>query len=336
MERLIIYHTIAFSLGFFLDLIVGDPYSIPHPIRWIGRMIGFLDKRLLGDIKNDSKQRNPKWERLKGTVLVIMVILITLLCVTLIIWGAYYLSAVSGIVVEAILTAYLLACKSLKDESMKVYRKLKDEDLNGARDAVSMIVGRDTDCLDEIGVTKATVETIAENASDGVIAPMIYACIGGPVLGFIYKAINTCDSMIGYHNDRYEYFGTAGARLDDVVNFVPSRICAWLMIVAASLSGRDFSASRGFKIFRRDRYNHKSPNSAQTESVCAGVLGVMLAGDASYFGKIVHKPTIGDDTRPIEVEDIVRTNKLLYTTAFLGYGLGICFLLLALFLFSQS
>ena len=226
-----------------------------------------------------------------------------------------------------ILTCYLLAQTSLRRESMKVYRELKEGTIDSARKAVSMIVGRDTQVLDEKGVTKAAVETVAENFSDGVFAPMMYAAIGGPVLGLTYKAINTMDSMIGYKNDRYMWFGTAAAKLDDVVNYIPSRISALLLVAASAVSGKSYDAGRAFRIWKRDRANHKSPNAAQTESAAAGALGLQLAGDAQYFGRIVRKPFIGDKVREIEAEDIVRVNRLMTAASFIGFilcTLGIC------------
>ena len=210
-----------------------------------------------------------------------------------------------------------------KKESTKVYTALKKNDLLGARYAVSMIVGRDTNVLDEAGVARAAVETVAESTSDGVIAPMLYTALGGPVLGMIYKAVNTMDSMVGYKNDKYLYLGRAAAKLDDVLNFIPSRLCAWIMIFAAYLpsKGHEFDGKNAKKIFLRDRFNHASPNSAQTESVCAGALRVRLAGDAWYFGKLVKKKYIGDDLRPVEPEDIRRANRLLYRTSWILMGI---------------
>ena len=209
----------------------------------------------------------------------------------------------------------------MKTESMKVYKQLSEHDLCGARKAVSMIVGRDTECLDEEGVAKAAIETVAENASDGVIAPMLYLALFGPVGGFFYKAVNTMDSMVGYKNDRYHAFGTAAAMLDDVVNFIPARISAMLMILSCCFLGNEFDQKNAMKIFKRDRYQHASPNSAQTEAACAGALGIRLAGDASYFGRIVKKPYIGDPLRAVETEDIRRANRLLYGMAFFGWGI---------------
>ena len=217
----------------------------------------------------------------------------------------------------------LLATKSLKTETMKVYDALKEGDLKKARYAVSMVVGRDTDVLDEIGVTKAAVETVAENTSDGIIAPLLFMMIGGPVLGYFYKAVNTMDSMVGYKNDKYLYFGRAAAKFDDVVNYIPARLSAILMIGAAGCCGMD--AANGWRIYKRDRYNHSSPNSAHTEAVTAGALHIQLAGNAFYFGKLYEKPTLGDPDRPVEYEDIARANRLLYGTAILAllvFGLG--------------
>ena len=181
-----------------------------------------------------------------------------------------------------------------------------------------MIVGRDTEALNEEGVAKAAIETVAENTSDGVIAPMLYTALGGPILGFLYKAVNTMDSMVGYKNDTYLYFGRAAAKLDDFVNYFPARISAYMMIAASFLGGQCFSGKRAYYIYKRDNGNHASPNSAQTESVCAGALGIQLAGDASYFGKIVKKPYIGDSVRAVEYEDIKRVNHLMYLTAWMS------------------
>jgi adenosylcobinamide-phosphate synthase len=201
---------------------------------------------------------------------------------------------------------------------MKVMKELDKGDLAAARKAVSMIVGRDTEVLDQDGVARAAVETVAENLSDGVIAPMLYTAIGGPVLGLTYKAVNTMDSMIGYRNDRYMWFGAPAAKLDDFVNYIPARISALLLMAASALGGKEFNAKDAYRIWKRDRFNHKSPNAAQTESTCAGALGLKLAGDSQYFGKIVHKPSIGDPLRPIEPQDIARVNKLMMISSLLG------------------
>ncbi len=246
--------------------------------------------------------------------------------------SAYSINLYAGVIAEAVMTWQILATKCLRVESMRVYDALRTDGVDAGRRAVSMIVGRDTSVLDAAGVTRAAVETIAENTSDGVIAPMLYTAIGGPVLGFVYKAVNTMDSMLGYKNDKYMHFGRFAARLDDVVNFIPARISAHLMIAAAFIGGRQFDGKNAYRIFKRDRFNHASPNSAQTESVCAGALRVQLAGDAVYFGKIVKKKYIGDGLREIEYEDIKRANRLMYITAFLCELLSVAVMSLVLIL----
>lgn len=258
-----------------------------------------------------------KKKREQGRTTVLIVLLCTVAAADVVFMGSYFIHPIVGCFVEAFLTYQILAAKCLRVESMKVYKALKTGSLKDARKAVSMIVGRDTANLSEEGVTRAAVETVAENTSDGVIAPMLYLAIGGPVLGLVYKAINTMDSMIGYKNERYLDFGRAAAKLDDFVNYLPSRISARLMIFACHFLGSSFDAPEAEKIYLRDRLKHASPNSVQTESVCAGALGIRLAGDASYFGKPVHKPTIGDARRAIEPEDIPRANRLMYGTAIL-------------------
>lgn len=310
MEHILTYHMIAFVCGFVLDLVFGDPHALPHPIRLIGTLIAGLEKKLL-----KLQMRDEKKEFYKGILLVVLVLFSTGAVAALVLVVAYWLHPVAGIVIESVMTYQILATKCLKDESMKVYQSLNEQGLEAGRVAVSMIVGRDTNVLDETGVVKAAVETVAENTSDGVIAPMLYTALGGPVLGFVYKAVNTMDSMVGYKNDKYLYFGRAAAKLDDVVNFIPARISAYLMIAAAYIGGKAFDGKQAYRIYKRDRRNHASPNSAQTESVCAGALGIQLAGDASYFGKVVKKPYIGDAHRAVESEDIVRVNRLMYVTA---------------------
>ena len=243
--------------------------------------------------------------------------LLTGMFTALILVGAYALYPKIGMVVEAVMTYQILAARCLQVESGKVWKQLKAGNVEAAREAVSMIVGRDTQNLTEEGVAKAAIETVAENTSDGVIAPMLYTALGGPVLGFLYKAVNTMDSMVGYKNDRYLHFGRAAAKLDDVVNFFPARISALLMIGAAFLSGKSYNGRQAWRIWHRDSRKHASPNSAQTESVCAGAMGIQLAGDASYFGKVVKKPYIGDPTRAVEPEDIRRTNRLMNRTAWI-------------------
>ena len=338
-------------------------HCFPHPVKFIGKLISFLENKYLGpkpprvvnsesseepdeksldeaaekaseeETKKESDQKalspEAKKKREQGRTAVLIVLLCTVAVTDVLFWGSYYLHPILGCVIETILTYQIHAAKCLRVESMKVYKALKTGTIEDARKAVSMIVGRDTDQLDEAGVTKAAVETVAENTSDGVIAPMLYLAIGGPILGMLYKAINTMDSMIGYKNERYLDFGRAAAKLDDVVNFLPSRISAWLMIFACPFLGDHFIASEGKRIYLRDRRKHASPNSAQTESVCAGALGIQLAGDASYFGKIVHKPTIGDGRRKVNPEDIPLANCLMYGATILCLLLCIVLMILA-------
>lgn len=301
----------ALVLGFILDLLIGDPHFLYHPIRLVGNLISVTEKGL-----RKIFPKTEKGELTAGVFLVLIVTGISTAVPCLLLYGARRLNPWLYFVVQTVMCYQLLATRSLKDESMKVCDRLKAEDLPGARYAVSMIVGRDTQVLDETGVTKAAVETVAENTSDGIIAPMLFLAIGGAGLGYFYKSINTMDSMVGYKNEKYLYFGRAAAKLDDVVNFLPSRISALLMIAACTFTGLD--RKNAFRIWKRDRFNHASPNSAQTEAVMAGALGVQLAGDAWYFGTLCKKKTIGDAIRPVEYEDIRRANRLLYGTAVLA------------------
>lgn len=327
------YHIFAFIAGFVLDLLIGDPHFIPHPVRLIGSLISFLDKRLnCDDGYNISEKKLNLIKYKRGMLLVFTVIFATFAISVIIIVAAYSINLYAGVIAEAVMTWQILATKCLRVESMRVYDALRTDGVDAGRRAVSMIVGRDTSVLDAAGVTRAAVETIAENTSDGVIAPMLYTAIGGPVLGFVYKAVNTMDSMLGYKNDKYMYFGRFAAKLDDVVNFIPARISAYLMIAAAFIGGRHFDGKNAYRIFKRDRFNHASPNSAQTESVCAGALRVQLAGDAVYFGKLVKKKYIGDGLREIEYEDIKRANRLMYITAFLCELLSVAVMSLVLIL----
>lgn len=316
------YHIIAYFLGFLLDLLLGDPYFWPHPVQLIGKLIAYLEKKIR-KVKNQNEIR-------QGAVLVFFVLACVVTVVAFLQILAYWLHPYIGVAVECMMTYQILAVKCLKVESMKVYRHLKNDDLEQARTAVSMIVGRDTESLDEAGVAKAAIETVAENTSDGVIAPMLYLAVGGPVLGFFYKAVNTMDSMIGYKNEDYLYFGRVAAKLDDVLNFIPARVSAFFMAISCFWLGGRFSVRGAWNIYKRDRRKHASPNSAHTEAVCAGALGIQLAGDACYFGKIVRKPYIGDASRKVEYEDIRRANRLLYAAAWLCEGL--CLMVMGLWL----
>lgn len=291
--------------GFLLDLLLGDPPWMPHPVVGMGRCISALEGLL-----RRRFPRTPRGELAAGTVLAALLPLGTLAVSGGILWGLGRLHPALPTALEVIWAWQTLAMRDLKKESVNVHRCLTEGTLEEARRAVGRIVGRDTGGLDEAGVTRAAVETVAENCSDGEVAPLFYLALGGVPLALCYKAINTMDSMVGYKNERYFYFGRAAARLDDLANWLPSRLAALLMILAAFLSGRN--GREAWSIWRRDRRRHASPNSAQTEAVMAGALGVQLAGPAWYFGERYDKPTIGDAARPIEPEDILRANRLLY------------------------
>ena len=302
-------------IGMILDWIFGDPVWLYHPVRIIGKWISFLEK-ILRKFAGDQ-EGNEKKLLIAGGILWILVILASAAVPMGILYLAEKLSPCAAFVLECFWCYQLLAARSLGKESKKVYKKLIQDDLSGARVAVSMIVGRDTENLTVEGVTKAAVETVAENTNDGVIAPLIYMLIGGPVLGFVYKAVNTMDSMLGYKNEKYLYFGRVAAKMDDVAGFIPARISALLMILASCLLGMD--GKNALWIWKRDRRKHASPNAAQTEAVCAGALQVQLAGDAWYFGKKHEKDTIGDPIRDIEPRDILRSEKLMIGTEVLTF-----------------
>ena len=305
------FHILALILGFLLDLAFGDPRFLYHPIRLIGNLIAWAERPFRAVFP-----KSEKGELAAGAFFAVFVTAVSAAVPALILWLVARASFWLAFVLEVFWSFQILAAKSLKSESMKVYEALKEGNLEKARTAVSMIVGRDTQSLTEEGVAKAAVETVAENSSDGVVAPSIFLAVGGPVLGFFYKAVNTLDSMVGYKNDRYLYFGRFSAKLDDVLNFIPSRLSGLLLVAASPLAGLDFKGA--WRIFKRDRKNHASPNSAQTEAAAAGALGVQLAGDAYYFGKLYKKPTIGDAQRPVEYEDIRRVNRLMYAAVWLA------------------
>ena len=302
--------------GFVLDAVFGDPAWLPHPVVLMGKCISKLEKTL--------RARFPKTQQgelLAGAVLAFCLPVGTFLLTSAVCLLAAKISPWLGLAVQMFWCGQALAAKGLVQESRNVYNELVKPDLPAARKAVSRIVGRDTENLTAEGVTKAAVETVAENASDGVIAPLLYMLLGGAPLALTYKAVNTMDSMVGYKNETYLYFGRAAAKLDDVANYIPSRLAALLWAAAAALTGSD--AKGAWRIWRRDRRNHASPNSAQTESACAGALGVQLAGPAYYFGEYYPKPTIGDALRPIEPQDILRADRMMYAASVLALVLGL-------------
>jgi len=314
MKERLLLQTAAIFAGFLIDFFVGDPYSIPHPVVGIGKWISFFDRKLR---RGNS---NPK-DGGRGVLTVILVALISTGVPALVLELSWRLHPAAYFAVNAVMCWQILAARQLFREGKKVQRALEKGDTEGARAAVSMIVGRDTDVLDENGICRAAVETVAENASDGVIAPLFWTFLFGAAGGFFYKSINTMDSMLGYKNEKYLYFGRAAARTDDVVNYIPARLSAVLMIAACPLCRLDGKNAR--RIFRRDRYKHASPNSAQTESTVAGALGVRLAGDAVYGGVVKKKEFIGDPIREIEPYDITRAGRLMYVASALTLLLGL-------------
>lgn len=306
----------ALVIGFGIDLILGDPHGFPHPVVAIGKLISALEKVL--------RRLFPAtcWgERIAGGVLWILTTAVSAGVPFLLLRVCHLVSPWLRLAVESVMCWQIIAVKSLRTESMKVYTALSAGDTETARRAVSMIVGRDTERLDPAGIARAAVETVAENTSDGVVAPLVFLSIGGAPLGFFYKAVNTMDSMLGYVEPPYRNIGLIPAKMDDLLNYLPARLSALLMLAAGGLLRMDFR--RGWRVFRRDRYNHASPNSAQTESVCAGLLGLRLAGDAWYHGVLRKKPYIGDPVREVEAEDIPRACCLLYAVAVLSLWLAV-------------
>lgn len=302
---------LAIASGFILDLIFGDPHWLPHPICLIGNLIAYMEKflrRISGSNEGNLL--------VGGLLLVIIVTTVSFSVPFFILKWVGSISPLFAFVLETIMFYQIFATKCLEDESMKVYKELKNGDLTAARKQLSWIVGRDTQKLSAEEVTKAAVETVAENTADGIVAPMFFMFIGGAPLAFLYKSINTMDSMVGYKNEKYLYFGRCAAKLDDIVNYIPSRLAGIFMIAASFFLNYDYKAAA--KIFMRDRYNHLSPNSAQTESACAGALNIQLGGGHFYFGKFVLKDTIGDDIRPVKADDIKSMNSLMYLTAIIS------------------
>ena len=316
MADLLIFQTYAIVIGFIIDFFVGDPHAIPHPVVAIGKLISFLDRKLrIGD----SDKRDILW----GVWTVLIVSAVSIAVPSFILWVMWKIHPVAYLAVNSIMCAQIVAARELVRECSAVEKALEKGDVEGAREAVSYVVGRDTEALDKEGICRAAVETIAENGSDGVIAPLFWMFLFGAVGGFFYKAVNTMDSMLGYKNGKYLYFGRAAARTDDFVNFIPSRISALLMIVSCPLCHLD--GKNAFRIFLRDRFKHKSPNAAQTESVFAGALNVRLNGPAFYGGVLHEKEYLGDDTRPIAPADIKKSGYLMYTASFMMLIIGVLF-----------
>ena len=312
-----IYHLLAATIAFFIDRIAGDPPHLPHPVRWIGSLIHFLEQRL-----NIGAGR-----RKKGVVMLVITLLITGGASSLFAFIFYQIHPVAGVAAEAVMIASAIACRSLKEAGLSVYEPLQRGDLEEARVKLSYIVGRDTDHLDEGEITRGAIETIAENTSDGVTAPLFWALIAGAPGAMIYRAINTCDSMVGYKNDRYEQFGWASARLDDVVNWLPARLTSWLMVL--SFPESKYSRKQVWQIVRRDAKKHPSPNSGWCEAAVAGLLGIKLGGVNMYKGRVSHRAEMGDSLKQKTAEDILLTNRIMERSSLLFLLMmwigGICY-----------
>ena len=309
------FKTIYIIIGaFILDCLIGDPQNPVHPMRLIGSGIS------LGmAVYRKAKIKGHVIQFIAGMALALAIVGLSYIITVILTQGFYRLNYWLGITMETVICYFLIAPKALKDESMNVYRSLTAGNIDDARKNLSFIVGRDTQNLGVQAIVKAAVETVAENLSDGVIAPLIFIYIGGAPLGMAYKAVNTLDSMIGYRNDGFEYFGKFAARLDDIANFIPSRLSALLTILGSVFIGADVKGA--IRIYIRDRYNHKSPNSAQTESVCAGALGLCLGGDNYYHGTFIHKPAIGDGIHEPAPEHIISANRLMYAATICSLAL---------------
>lgn len=299
---------IKIVIGYVLDMVIGDPQNPYHPIRYIGKLAQSMEKFWRSVFSKNQK--------LSGLFAWLSIVIITFLITLGIVEISNIINPILGTLVSSILIYFCISAKGLKVEGLKVIKILKSGDIVRARKQLSYIVGRDTENLDEEAIVRAVVETVAENMSDGIIAPLIFAGLGGAPLAFLYKAVNTCDSMFGYKNDKYKDFGFVSAKLDDVFNYIPARITAYLIVLASWILRMNYKNS--FKIYRRDRYNHSSPNSAHPEAAVAGALGIRLGGANYYFGKLVEKPTIGDAISKIKIDHVYKTNNILMLVSFLG------------------
>jgi adenosylcobinamide-phosphate synthase len=302
---MIVYHLIAITIAYFIDKLVGDPPHWPHPVRWIGSLISFFEKVL-----NHGKRK-----RLKGVVMLLFVLLIVFLIVMVFVVISYRIHPIAGIIVESMIIATTIAQKSLKEASLDVYGPLEKGDLAGARMKLSYIVGRDTDSLNEGEIARGAIETVAENTSDGVTAPLFWALIGGAPLAMVYRATNTCDSMVGYVNERYKDFGWASAKWDDVMNWVPSRITGIMMLIGTKPMRLEYRIA--WKILLRDAKKHPSPNSGWGEAAVAAILGIQLGGINYYKGILSNRAKMGEPLHPIQAGHILLVNRILDKTVFL-------------------
>lgn len=306
-------HIFSIIIGFILDLIIGDPNNPFHPVRGIGKLCSIFEK-----INRKIFKKSLKFA---GLITWIIVCSVSVFISYIIITASYKANFIFGVFIEGVIIYFCISCRALHKEGAKVAQSLKNRDIKEARKRLSYIVGRDTQNLDEKAVTRAVIETIAENISDGVIAPLIFIGIFGAAGGVLYKAVNTMDSMFGYKNDKYIDFGYFPAKMDDVFNFVPSRLTGFLVIVGSLILNYNYINS--FKVFKRDRKKHLSPNSAQSEAAVAGALSIKLGGPNYYFGKLVEKPFLGTALKKIEISDIYRSIKILYAVSLLGFIISI-------------
>lgn len=302
---MIIYHLTAISIAYFIDRLVGDPPHWPHPVRWIGRLISFLERHL----------NHGKYKRLKGGAMLLFVLLVVFSIVLLLIEIGYRIHPIVGMAIESIIIATTIAQKSLKEAALEVHAPLEKGDLAGARIKLSYIVGRDTDTLNEGEIARGAIETVAENTSDGVTAPLFWALIGGAPLAIVYRATNTCDSMVGYVNERYKDFGWASAKWDDVMNWIPSRITGIIMLLGTKPLRIEYP--RAWEILFRDAKKHPSPNSGWGEAAVAAILGIQLGGINYYKGVVSNRAKMGEPLVPIQADHILLTNNILDKTVFL-------------------
>ncbi|MBY6837092.1 cobalamin biosynthesis protein [Clostridium botulinum] len=303
---------IELTIGFFLDLILGDPENPIHPVRIIGKFASKLEML--------TRKLFKKCLKIGGLITWLIVISATFIVNFFILKIASGFNKYLGILLSGVIIYFCISAKGLVTEGYKVISLVRNDDIKAARKQLSFIVGRDTENLEKQDIIRAVIETIAENMSDGIIASIFYAGLGGAPLAMAYKAVNTLDSMFGYKNDKYMEFGYFSAKLDDVFNYIPARITGILIILSSMILGYDFK--RSLKIYKRDRYNHSSPNSAHPEAAMAGILGIQLGGANYYFGKLVKKQTIGDSTKEAEILDVDKTSKVLYCSAILSYILS--------------
>jgi len=303
------------TIAYAMDWVIGDPKGYPHPVRIIGRAISFLEQRWL--CENDT----PLKQRFKGGMLMLLIVGGTALSIWAIVRMAGWVHPILSIGVTVFFAYTTLATRSLHDEVKGVIETLKKRDLIQARKEVGCLVSRDTDQLDEQEICRALIETTAENTSDGIVAPLFYLAIGGPCLSMAYKALNTLDSMVGYKNERYQHFGWASARMDDLANLIPARLTAFLFVLSAFLLKKDWRDS--WKTILRDARKNVSPNSGYPEAAVAGALKIQLGGENFYFGKVVKKAFIGDSERPITPDSVKESLRLMMVVSLIAAAMGV-------------